>query len=186
MSKTAYTERQLLQRAAAGDETAFADLFHLYKHPLYSYLLRLSGSAETAEDIIQEVFLKLWDNRQSLGEVELFRAYIFRAAQYRIINVFKRKAKETLILSELQQSPPEAAPGAEEHLALDETQQRLREAIDKLSPQQKLIYTLSRDQGLQHEEIARRLHISRSTVNNHMIRALQVLRQHLNWLGSFF
>ena len=186
MSKTIYTERQLLQRAAAGDETAFASLFHLYKNSLYSYLLRLSGSADLAEDIIQEVFLQLWDHRQSLDQVQQFRAYIFRAAQHRIINAFRRQSKEMLILAELRRVAPDtSSDNAEEELTLDETRQRLLEAINKLSPQQKAVYTLSREHGLQHEEIARRLHISRSTVNNHLIRALQVLRNHLGWLGSF-
>jgi RNA polymerase sigma-70 factor (family 1) len=186
LSKTAYTQRQLLLLTAAGNEDAFASLFHSYKDPLYSYLSRLGASAEIAEDIIQEIFLTIWDHRQSLTEVQQFRAYIFRAAQHRIINVFRRQAKETLILAELQKTSPATTSGIEDRLTLDETQRRLLDAIDKLSPQQKLVYTLSRNQGLPHEEIAQRLHISRSTVNNHMIRALQALRAHLNWLGTFF
>jgi RNA polymerase sigma-70 factor (family 1) len=186
VAKTDHTERQLLLLAASGDGDAFTTLFHAYKHPLYSYLFRLGGSSEIAEDVIQELFLNLWDNRQSLADIQQFRAYIFRAAQHRIINVFRRQAKEVLILAELQSTSPASTSGIEDQLSLSETRRRLKDAIEKLSPQQKLVYNLSRNEGLAHEEIAQQLHISRSTVNNHMIRALQVLRAHLNWLGSFF
>jgi len=176
----AYTERELLRMSAAGDPLAFAQLFHLYKDPLYSYLLRLSDPA-TAEDIIQEVFLKLWANHSSLGQIEQFRAYIFRMAQHRILNLFKRKAKEILIIKELQHISASSRSIPEQNLSLAEMQRRLLEGVNSLSPQQKLIYTLSRDQGLPHDEIAQRLHLSPSTVNNHLTRALQILRTHLKW-----
>ena len=143
----AYTERELLRMSAAGDPLAFAQLFHLYKDPLYSYLLRLSDPA-TAEDIIQEVFLKLWANHSSLGQIEQFRAYIFRMAQHRILNLFKRKAKEILIIKELQHISASSRSIPEQNLSLAEMQRRLLEGVNSLSPQQKLIYTLSRDQGL--------------------------------------
>jgi RNA polymerase sigma-70 factor (family 1) len=132
------------------------------------------------EDAIQDIFLKLWKNRTALTGIDNFGSYIFRMAQNQCISHFKRAARETLILAELQQQTP--APGAPDPgNALDarEIQQRLRQALAKLPPQQKLVYTLSREEGLRHEEIAERLHISPSTVKNHMIKALSTLRNQL-------
>jgi RNA polymerase sigma-19 factor, ECF subfamily len=179
VAKSIYTEQELLRLAANGDEAAFTILFNLYKHRLYSYLLKLSGSAEMTEDVIQEIFLKLWDQRTSMGKIEQFGAYIFRMAQHRIVNSFKRSAKETLILAELRRQTKAPVSEAEDNLSAREVQLRFHEALQKLSPRQKLIYQLSRDQGLKHDEIAQRLHISRSTVNNHMILALRMIRDHL-------
>ena len=178
--ESAYNEKELLQRAAAGDEAAFAALFRLYRHKLYGFLLRATGSPETTEDVIQDVFLKLWKDRENLLHIEQFGGYVYRMAQNRVINSLKRMAKETLILEELGKAQVQAVSSAEEQLSEKEAQHHLHNALDKLTPKQKLVFTLSREQGLRHDEIAAFLNISPSTVNNHMIEALRQLRQQLS------
>jgi RNA polymerase sigma-70 factor (family 1) len=173
-----HSEKQLLQRAAAGSQEAFAELFGLYRHKLYSFLLRSTGSPETTEDVIQDIFLRLWKDRGNLTNIEQFAPYIFRMAQNQVINSFKRMARETLILAELKQQTAEA-PLAEDNLSLRELKERLQTAMEKLPPKQKLVFTLSRNEGLRHDEIARHLNISPSTVNNHMIEALRTIRRQL-------
>lgn len=185
-----YNEEQLLQRAAAGSRDAFTALFHLYRHKLYSFLLRTTGSPQIAEDVIQDIFLKLWKDRENLVNIEQFGHYIYRMAQNQVINAMKRMARETLILAELKQQQAAAMSEAEDNLSLREIKEKLQTALDKLPPKQKLVFTLSRDQGLRHDEIARRLNISPSTVNNHMIEALRRLRRqlqsHLRTTGAAF
>lgn len=177
--ESAKLEQELLKQSAAGDAAAFAELFRMYRHKLYSFLLRASGSPEMAEDITQDIFLKLWKNRELLTGIEQFGGYIYRMAQHQVINSLKRMARETLILGELGKAQPLAGPDAEAQLSLQEVTQSLHHALDKLTPKQKLVYTLSRERGLKHEEIARYLNISPSTVNNHMIEALRLIRQQL-------
>lgn len=144
----------------------------------------MTGSADMAEDIVQEVFLKLWQNRQELGAIQQFSAYLFRMAQNQAINAFKRMARETLILAELQQSV-HPQPDAADTLAARQLEETLKKLISQLPPQQQLIYLLSREQGLKHEEIAERLRIAPGTVKNHMIQALRTLRQQLtNYPGA--
>lgn len=185
-----HNEEQLLQRAAAGSQDAFTALFHLYRHKLYSFLLRTTGSPQIAEDVIQDIFLKLWKDRENLVNIEQFGHYIYRMAQNQVINAMKRMARETLILAELKQQQTAAMSEAEDNLSLREIKEKLQTALDKLPPKQKLVFTLSRDQGLRHDEIARRLNISPSTVNNHMIEALRRLRRqlqsHLRTTGAAF
>ncbi|MBO9727336.1 MAG: RNA polymerase sigma-70 factor [Chitinophaga sp.] len=172
-------EQRLLQLAAAGHEEAFTRLFHGHKHKLYSFLLRLTNSPEMSEDVIQDVFLKLWKDRQQLLHIEQFGGYIYRMAQHQVLNAFRRMAKETLILAEINKLHLTAHDNAEDHLQVQEVRARLNKALDKLPPKQKLVYTLSRDQGLKHDEIARHLNISPATVNNHMIAALRTIREQL-------
>ncbi|RPE12375.1 RNA polymerase sigma-70 factor [Chitinophaga lutea] len=174
------SEKELLLEAAGGNELAFTSLFHGYKYKLYGFVYRLTGSHQSAEDLVQDIFEKLWKDRDVLRGIDSFQRYVFRMAQNAAINGFKRMAMEVTILKTLadnSQSTPDITPQAT--LTLKETQERLHWAIQQLPPQQKIVYLLSREEGIKHEEIARRLHITTGTVKNHMIQALRSLRKQL-------
>jgi len=175
-----YTEKELLQLSTEGDEKAFAEIFHRYKFKLYGFIYRLTQSQEMAEDIVQETFLRLWKNREQLGNIEHLSSYIFRMAQNQAITSFKRMAMETMIIRQLLTGEKEFSPSTpESELALKEMEALFRQAVDNLPPQQRKVYLLSREEGLKHEEIAERLQISRGTVKNHMIQLLRTLRSQL-------
>lgn len=142
--------------------------------------MRLTQSPEMTEDVIQDIFMKLWRNRTSLTEIESFSSYLFRMAQNQCITHFKRVAKEALILSQLERDAQPAQATTEDLMALKEIQTQLHLAVNRLTPQQKLVFTLSRERGLKYEEIAAELNISPSTVKNHMIDALRIIRQHFH------
>ncbi len=174
-----YNEKRLLSLASLGEKSAFSTLFYAHKDKLYGFVLKLTGSRQMAEDVVQDVFCRLWQNRSSLADIEQFSSYIFRMAQNQCISAFRRMAKEVLIVMEVNKSHP-AAIDPEQYVAEKELQQKLNEVLAKLPYQQKQVYTLSREQGLKYEEIARQLNISPSTVKNHMIAALKTLRTAFN------
>lgn len=171
-------ERALLLSSSKGDAGAFTQLFHLHKHKLYSFLLRLTGSPQMAEDIVQDVFVKIWTQKEHLAEIEKFGGYLFRMAKNYAINAFRKMAVETLALSKLQSITDHNSTDA--YLNEKETTALLQDALSRLSSQQKLVYTLSREEGLKYDEIAQRLNVSPSTVKNHMIIALRTLRATIN------
>ncbi|WP_295121381.1 RNA polymerase sigma factor [uncultured Chitinophaga sp.] len=171
------SEKELLRQAAEGNQASFSSLFHTYKHKLYGVLLRMTDSAEMTEDIIQDVFLKLWKNREELPAIEHFSAYLFRMAQNQALNAFKRRAREYQYIASLQE--PITGAEAETNISLQEVKAKLESAVQQLPPKQKQVFTLSRDKGLKHEEIAREMNISPATVNNHMIEALRSLRKQI-------
>lgn len=173
-----HSEKALLLLSSKGDRYAFTQLFHLYKHKLYSFLLRLTGSPQMAEDIIQDIFIKIWTRKEQLNEVEKFGSYLFRMAQNQSINAFRKMAAETLALSHIQSATDQNSTDC--YLYEKETTALLHQALSRLSAQQKLVYTLSREEGLKYEEIAHRLNLSPSTVKNHMIAALRTLRETFN------
>ncbi|MCM5527122.1 RNA polymerase sigma factor [Parasegetibacter sp. NRK P23] len=175
----AYTEATLLQQLSQGSEQAFAELFALYKHRLFGFMYKLTDSAELAEDVVQEVFLKLWQNRAALSGVENAGGYIFRMAQNQAVTAFRKMARETLVLAELKDTVAKPIVNAEDALAARELETKVRQVIESLPPQQKLVYTLSREHGLKYDEIAEKLQISPGTVKNHMIQALRTLRSAL-------
>lgn len=165
---------------SAGSEEAFGTLFHFYRDKLYTYLFRLSQSREAAEDAVHDVFLKIWELREKLGAIDNFNAYIYRMAQNHAFTGFRRMAKETLVLAELQREQDgSAAFEGEDRISRKEVLDFIREAVNKLTPQQKQVFLMSRQQGLRHEEIAGRLHISIHTVKNHMVEALRLLREEM-------
>ncbi|HVK50015.1 MAG TPA: RNA polymerase sigma-70 factor [Pseudobacter sp.] len=175
-----HNENELLQLAASGGQDAFTELFMQNRHKLFSFLMRLTQSPEATEDVIQDIFMKLWRNKSSLAEIDNFSSYLFRMAQNQCITQFKRMAKETLILSRLSSDSSASRSTTEEHIAVKEVQEQLQQAVAKLTPQQKLVFTLSREKGLKYDEIAAELNISPSTVKNHMIDALRIIRQHFH------
>ncbi|UFH56144.1 RNA polymerase sigma factor [Spirosoma sp. KNUC1025] len=173
------SERELVEMASSGNEIAFTQLFHLYKHKLYSFTLRLVNDPHAAEDIVQDIFLKLWNNRTQLAAVHSFGSYVFQMAQNQSINSFRRMASETLILSELFHQQSAADLSTEQAINFRETQTIVAAIVEKLPPQQKLVYQLSREKGLKHEEIAEQLKLAPSTVKNHLIQALNTIREQL-------
>ena len=176
-SEPIHTEKELLLLASQGSEPAFTLLFNRYKHKLYSYLLSLTASPEIAEDIIQDTFLKLWKNRSSIEAIDHLGGYLFKTTRNLAINAFKRMSKETIILSKLQSQQNSVNTKADDTLVVKEAEQLLYQTIQNLPPQQKLIYTLSREQGLKHEDISQQLHLSSSTVRNHIVQALRTIRK---------
>jgi RNA polymerase sigma-70 factor (ECF subfamily) len=169
---------ELLKQVVQGDEVAFEKLFQLYKNKLYAFIYQLSGSATIAEDVLQDVFLKIWRNRAQLTGIDNFNAYLYRMAQNHAVNVLRRQSREALLLTEVQRLAPQKV-FSDEWLAAKEVQTALQQAIDSLPARQRKVYQLGKEQGLSYEEIANMLNISTSTVRNHMVQALKAIREYI-------
>jgi RNA polymerase sigma-70 factor (family 1) len=173
-----HNESQLLGRIAAGDTDAFRTLFHAYEKRIYGYAHKMTTSKEASEDVVQEVFLGIWNSRHKLVEVKNIGAYLFRAAQYASILQLKLAARETLVRDHLitENKYPEQA---ERDIISKEVRKDIQRLVDQLTPKQREVFLLSREDGLKHEEIAQRLDIGLATVKSHLGDALAFLRQGL-------
>ena len=178
LNTTSHTEKELLRLAADGDEAAFIEIFNSYKNKLYSFLLRITKSEEQSLDFVQDIFMKLWINKANLSSIDNFSSYIFRAAQNQAVNSFKRIMAENCILK-IKPVAHMVDDSIEANLEYKLLQIKLNEVVKKLPPQQSLVYMLSREQGLKHEEIAKQLNLSASTVKNHMVQALKTIKEFL-------
>lgn len=165
-------------RVAEGNEEAFSHLFHHYRGKLYHYILTITDSREAAEDTVHDVFLRLWEGRTSLPSIERLSPYLYRMCHNRAISGLRRMAKETLILAELRQEGLPLIPDADP-TSQKEVLKFIQRAVDQLSPQQRKVFMLSRQDGLKHEEIADRLGISVNTVRTHLGAALRFLREEI-------
>jgi RNA polymerase sigma-70 factor (ECF subfamily) len=182
-SNHSYSEKELLLKVAEGDEDAFTRLFYAYKGKLFSFILDLTLSEAKAEDILQDVFLKIWQARGELGKVENFNAYIFRAAQNRAIDQLRKFSRETLLLRDFSRQGIDPSGRPDEAMLYRQMQQRIGEAVDHLPLKQKQVYLLHKEEGLPHDEIAQKMGLSVSTVQNHMFRAVGNIRA---YLGQYY
>jgi RNA polymerase sigma-70 factor (family 1) len=165
-------------------EDPFKRLFDSYKNRIYGYVMSIAHSPYAAEEITQEIFIKLWLCRDLLHEVENLDGYIFTIARNRTLNHLRKAAYDTRLLRELQGLVMPQHNNVEERALVTEYDQLLRNALSLLSPQRRRVFQMSRDGGLNHEEIAEQLHLSRNTVKNHMVEALRIIRSYLGQHGS--
>lgn len=171
-----YNEQEQLKKIAEGDEGAFATLFHAWRNRIYFFTLQFTQSPQQSEDIVQEVFIKLWLHRAELQHLPNFQAWVYKVIKNHAISGLRRIALETNILAELRKNEAGQVQTADEELLHKQLQQKMLLAIQQLPPRQKEVYTLTRIDGLKQEEVAERLHLSISTVQNHMTEALKKLR----------
>lgn len=170
-------EKHLLLQIAQDDEHAFRQLFEAYRKPVYSYIVYLIKSEVLADEILQDVFLKIWLSRNDLTEIKSFQAWLYTITRNKILDTLRVQAKEILI----KQAVPDITPAYEMEDKLRETEYAalLHNAISQLSPKQQQVYQLSRENGLKINEIAVELNISSSTVKTHLMQALRTIKKHL-------
>ena len=161
-----YDEKVRLLQVAEGSEKAFRVLFDQHHHRLGLHIFRLTKSHELAEEIVQDVFLKIWINRTALTEVQNFQAYLYVMSKNHALNCLKKMAHERMATTELEFADyyvqnDDPAEENERYLLIDE-------AIDHLPPQQQKVYLLSRHGRLKQSQIASELNLSRETVKKYL------------------
>jgi RNA polymerase sigma factor (sigma-70 family) len=136
------------------DDCNFKCLFDTYKSRLYSYVFAITHSAYVAEEITQEIFIKLWICRDLLDQVENMDGYLFVIARNKTLNYLRKAANDAKLLHELQGQMALEDNNVEEHANAYDYGRLLQEALTLLSPQRRLVYRLSRNNGLNYQEIA--------------------------------
>jgi RNA polymerase sigma-70 factor (family 1) len=174
--KILQNESEILHLVSEGDELAFRKIYNHYGSRLYNYTYRITEDEELSEEIVMDAFLKVWVNRNGLDEIIHFDAYLYTLVRNRAFNAIKRKAQEAVILNKLSLNNSEYQDTTEETVIHNEYQHILSRAIDQLPPQQRIVFSMSRDEGMKYEEIANHLNLSKNTVKAHLKKALSTLR----------
>jgi RNA polymerase sigma-70 factor (ECF subfamily) len=175
------TERELLVRIKMADQEAFRQVFQLYVHKVYQFVLGYVKDRADAEDVVQQVFQKLWTSRDMIDTGKSFSGFLFTIAYRKTIDHIRqnKSRKQGLVRFMHQLEEPASDNTADYLLTHHQLDMDYHQAIDALTPKRKEIFLLSRHEGLSNKEIAARLQLSVKTVENHMTAALFTLRSHL-------
>ncbi|RYY01076.1 MAG: RNA polymerase sigma-70 factor [Gammaproteobacteria bacterium] len=177
-------ERDLISSLNKGDQLAFEELYNLYSVRILKKLIFLLKDVEIAKEILQEVFLVAWEKRQTVDSDKSFRSFLFRVAENKVVDFYRKAARDKKMREHVIRVSVQHNNHTEEILAEKESSAILQQAIDNLSPQRKRIFFLCRLEGKSYEEAAKILGISAGTVNDHMVKALRVIRTHFKVLKT--
>ncbi|MCO5240724.1 MAG: RNA polymerase sigma-70 factor [Chitinophagaceae bacterium] len=175
-----FTDAELLVQVASGNERAFQCLFERHRSKIYNYLFSIVKSREIAEELVIDVFLKLWIGRELLTEIQNMDAFLHKVAYNKAID-FLRITSRNIALQKVVNREIESSREREADYRLQEQEYReiINRAIQQLSPQRRMVFTLSRVEGLNYDQIAKQLHLSRNTVRNTMADTLRSIRSYL-------
>lgn len=168
-------EKDLLLKLRDGNEAAFSELYDRYAKRIAAKLLRLLKSRELAQDILQDVFIKLWDVRQSVDPEHSFPAYLYRIAVNLSANAYRKSLREAYMRSRID-SAKAGYNHVEESVFGKEDASILHEALSKLPERQREVFILHKLEGKSYKEISELLAITPSAVNQHIQRATKTLR----------
>lgn len=162
----------------------FDDVFRLYKDRIYRYVLVIVKSTEAAEELTQEILIKLWLCRDLLNKVDNLDGYIYVIARNKALNHLRKAAYDLRLMNELKSFMQDEQNNVDDRITANDYDVLVKQALATLSPQRRKVYELSRVEGLNHEEIAGRLSLSKNTVKNHMVEALKHIRSYINKSGG--
>jgi RNA polymerase sigma-70 factor (family 1) len=180
MEYAVYNEPDLIGDIADGDEQAFLQLFRHYSPLIRPFVRRITYSEVDADEIIQETFIRVWLNRDQLPGIQNLRNWIFTVAGHESMRYMRKKLtyEKNLDKSQKQQSQ-EPEPTPEQYTQLGEVSRIIRIAVEAMPPQRRLIYQLSREQGMKPAAIAQHLSLSVGTVKNVLCLSLKEIRERL-------
>jgi len=181
-----YNEKILLSQIARGDEKAFRTIFDMYYNTIYNQALFLTKDPGLAEDTVQDIFIKIWEQRNSIGKIDNLGAYINILTRNHILNYFRKIAYQEEFIRQTLAAKEERELDTHDPILLNDLEETIERAFSKLSSQQKRVFELSRSEGLKHGEIAIRLNISKETVKKHISLALRLLKTQLVAYKHFF
>lgn len=162
-----------------GNTAAFEQVYYLFKDKLYGFSFRLLGSSEQSKEVVQEVFVRLWERRATIDPDKSLKAYLYTIAKNLVKDQIREFHRELDATSKMMAHDVEHQNPID-HLTFKEIKEIEEQVIDSLTPQQREVYRLSRYQQLSHQEIATKLGISINSVKTHLRLALKALRTHLS------
>ncbi|MNK03582.1 ECF RNA polymerase sigma factor SigK [compost metagenome] len=176
--KNLLNETALLARTARGDEHAFREVFDHYQQYVFTFAQKITHSSSDAEEIVQDIFLKVWFSRDQLLTIENFGAYLNRLVRNHALNLLRHEAIVNKVKAEMGLNSSDNDLGTQQTLDYKETKELLDEVLSRLPEQQRRVYTLCHLEGLKYDEVAVQLNISSDTVHYHMKLALATIRAH--------
>jgi len=183
---SSFTDKQLFKEISEGNERAFQLIFKRYYQRMLSFAGKVVKSPHVAEEIVQEVFIRLWEQREVLAEIKNPDNYLFIVMRNHALNHVRAAANEQNRREQLWEALEQRAADAGASLETQEAEQFFEKILAQLSPQQRKIFRMSREEGYSHQQIADELHLSKHTVKKHVADSLKIFKAYLKYFGQLF
>lgn len=174
---------KLLKQIKVNDKDAINSIFMAYSKRLYNFAFAYLKTEGDSKDVVQDAFINLWNNRESLREDTNLEAYLFTITRNSVISIFRKKITEKEYLRHLRETAIFQYSENDEQYDYERLSMRIKNLVDQLPEQRKLIFKLSKEKGLSNKAIAEELNISVKTVEDHMTKARRFLKSQLTDYG---
>nr|WP_319997162.1 RNA polymerase sigma-70 factor [uncultured Draconibacterium sp.] len=176
-----YSNIELVKLLKKGDITAFDIIYKKYSRRLYGFVFGYVKQETDTEEIVQEVFLKIWKSRNKINVYSSFESFLFTVAHNATVNVLKKRAIEQKYVDHVKSLQQiDNTYELTDEIQYKELVAKYQDLLKELSPRQKEIFHLSREEGLSHKEIAEKLGISANTVKNHLVATISFLKKRID------
>ena len=173
------SDADLVAKLQKGDLDAFDQIFSRYSDRLFGFALSYLKSREETEELVQDVFLKVWENRKHLKRESSLKSYLFTIAYHNMCKVFRKKQIHEKFLKAQGEEEP-AALNPEEQMEYRTALEQVDKLIEQLPGKQRTIFIKSRKEGKSTKEIAAEMNLAPGTIDNHISAALKFLRRHIS------
>jgi len=174
-----HRNNRLIERVKSGDVNAFDELFNAYSQKLYGFALRYLKSEADAEEVVQDLFLYLWKNRKDLRSDTNLQSYFFTIAYNLIKKHFRKRDYHQQFLDSCGSAVENSDRASYESVEYQSVLEQIDKVIDTLPPRRREIFIKSRKEGMNSNDIATELGLSRGTVDNQISEALKYIRTQL-------
>jgi RNA polymerase sigma-70 factor (ECF subfamily) len=174
-----YNEEELILQVRNGSEDAFTRVYHHYSPQLYHKILSVLKDSLLAEELVQEIFTRIWSKRSSLDPARNFGAYLSTIAVNCVMDVFRKMKRDRILLERFRNAVEHAYVHVEEGMMAKECRESVEKAIALLSPQQHNVYQLCKVEGYTYKQAAEKLGISSHTVKEYLSAANKVIRAYM-------
>ena len=178
--KVSDQEKEWVKGLLHNREDVFRVIYDAYQRPVFSFAFYLTKSKDSAEDITQEAFVRLWEKRANVSEDTFLLAYLKKITQNLVMDIFRKAGRDKNLQEKIWHNMSAAEGYSPDPLLEKELAAVYLEALDRLPPQQRLVFTLRRDENLSYQQIAERLGLSRNTVRNHLTVAVHSIRHYVS------
>ncbi|KQS30777.1 RNA polymerase sigma factor [Dyadobacter sp. Leaf189] len=178
-------EETLLELVKADSDSAFTTFYIAYHDKICGYAHKLTKSREQAQDIAQDVFLKMWENKKSLAKVKHVKRYLFTICRNTSLTLQARAACEQRIREQLSTEYQPFQVEVEQSPRQEKQELLLKLAIKQLPPRRRRIFWLCKIEGKSHRDVAGELGVSPGTINDHIVKATRAIRNFIYLCGSF-
>ena len=172
-------EATVIKKTSEGDHLAFRQIFDWYRDRLFGYSYRFTKSQTLAEEIVQEVFLKVWQNRETLDAGLPIKPYLYKITQNLVYNTLRKAAYDNRLKEQVFYRCHHTHYSTEDQVIYRDLETFKDRVIERLPAKRQIIFRMSRSQGLSHEEIAEQLGISQHTVKDQIVKALKSIKKQL-------